>query len=222
MPRAKLRRFALLERMENVVDGRRDHPGWFDAAVGAESTIAVELGCGRGEYTLALARSRPDQGVLGVDRNGARLWKGAERALADGLTNARFFRGPAEALADHVPAGRVHEIWLPFPDPLPKARHAPRRLVSPEFCRLYRRLLAPGGAIHLRTDDADLVTYAERSVRSVGGRVADEPATPAPDDPMRSVETTYEARYREEGRTILERVFRFEDVPAGATVIARA
>ena len=197
--------------MINVVDGRSCEPDWFDTAFGRDGLVALELGCGRGEYTLALARSRPDRGVLGVDRNGGRLWKGARLALDERLTNAFFLRSPIELLEDHVPPGRIDEIWLPFPDPLSKHRQASRRLTSMLFLVRYRRLMAPGGFIRLKTDDSHLVTFAERAVRDAGGRVLEASAGPVgADGTVTAVRTTYEERYRREGRTIHEREFRFD------------
>ena len=211
MARQKRLRFADLEKMNNVVDGRRCEPDWFERAFRLRESVVLELGCGRGEYTLALARSRPDSGVLGVDRNGSRLWKGASRALEEGLTNAFFLRSPVEHLEDHVPAGSVAEIWLPFPDPLPKNRQAKHRLPSPLFLGRYRRLLCSGGAVHLKTDDSDLVDFAERAVHAVGGRLLGGFDRLAGDgDPVTAVQTTYEQRYRREGRTIYERTFRLD------------
>ena len=193
--------------MNNVVDGRRCRPDWFEQAFGLEQAVVVELGCGRGEHTLAQARRRPDRGCLGVDRNGARLWKGATAALDDGLTNAFFLRSPVEHLDCHIPPGRVDEIWIPFPDPLPKTRHARHRLVSPPFLERYRPLLRPGGAVHLKTDDADLVGFAERAVRTVGGRLLGGADARAGDEDEATVQTAYEKRYRGKGRTIYERQF---------------
>ena len=197
--------------MDNVVHGQRCEPDWFVATFGVEETVVLELGCGRGEYTIALARSRPNRGVIGVDRNGARLWKGARTALDEGLTNAFFLRSRIEYLEDHILPGRVAEIWLPFPDPLPKHRHASHRLPSPLFLERYRRVLYRGGSIHLKTDDSDLVTFAERAVRGVGGRVvrgADSLAGAS--GAVTAVQTTYEKRYRREGRAIYEREFCFD------------
>lgn len=208
MARKKRLRFAQLEEMDNVVDGRRCAPDWFERAFGRHEAVVLELGCGHGDYTLALARSQPNTGVIGVDRNGARLWKGAGAARDEGLTNALFLRSPIEYLEDHVPSGRVGEIWLPFPDPLPKHRQARHRLPSPLFLERYRRLLSPGGAVHLKTDDSDLVRFAERAVRAAGGRVLGEAGAHAGQpDPLTEVRTTYEKRYRNEGRTIYERTF---------------
>ena len=211
MARTKRLRFAALEKMDNVVDGRRCASDWFDQAFGPERPVVLELGCGRGEYTLALARSRPNSGVLGVDRNGARLWKGAEQAVDEGLANAVFLRALVEHLEEHVPPGRVGEIWLPFPDPLPKNRQARHRLLSPLFLERYRRLLYPSGDVHLKTDDVDLIDFAEQAVYAVGGRVLEDPDGPAGDDEsVMAVRTTYEKRYRAEGRTIYDRTFRLD------------
>ena len=194
--------------MDNVVDGRRPEPDWFERAFRLKESVVLELGCGRGEYTLALARSRPDRGVLGVDRNGSRLWKGARKALEEGLTNAFFLRSPVEHLEDHVPPGVVGEIWLPFPDPLPKNRQAGHRLVSPLFLERYRRVLSPGGAVHLKTDNVELVDFAEQAVRAVGGRVLEGAKRPIGDgDDLTAVQTTFEQRYRGEGRIIYDRTF---------------
>ena len=208
MTRKKRLRFTALKTMVNVVDERHCEPGWFDTFYGPQTFVVLELGCGHGDYTLALARSRPEHGVLGVDRNGARLWKGAEQALAEGLTNACFLRAQVEHLEDHIPSGRVSEIWLPFPDPLPKNRQADRRLPSPSFLERYRRMLRPGGAVHLKTDDADLVAYAEQAVQTVGGRILQGvDLLPCEAGMPLAVQTTYEKRYRQEGRSIYARTF---------------
>ena len=209
MARTKRRRFAQLDTLDNVVDWQRCEPDWFDQAFGLKYQSLLELGCGDGEHTLALARSRPDASVLGVDRNGARLWKGARKALDTGLTNALFLRSLIEYLEDHIPPHRVAEIWIHFPDPLPKKRQARHRLVSPQFLERYRRLLCPGGSIHLKTDDLDVVDCAERAVRAGGGRVFDGADTPAGAE-MSTVQSTYEKRYRDEGRTIHARMFRLD------------
>ncbi len=143
-----------------------------------------------------------------MDRNGSRLWMGASRALDEGLTNAFFLRSRVEYLEEHIPAGRVGAIWLPFPDPLPKTRQARHRLPSPPFLERYRRLLCRGGAVHLKTDDMALVDFAERAVRVAGGRVLGGFQRRTVDgDMLAAVHTTYEQRYRREGRTIYERTF---------------
>ena len=211
MSRKKQVRLAALTTMANVFDGGHRGPAWFERTFGPAQPIILELGCGRGEYTLALARTRPNVGILGVDRNGSRLWKGAAKALDEGFSNAFFLHAPIEYLGDHVPPRRVGEIWLPFPDPLPKTRQASHRLVSPIFLDRYRRLLCRGGTIHLKSDDWELVTFADRAVRTVGGQVLESRSSLTDaDGTMAMVQTTYERRYRDEGRTIFGRTFSFE------------
>ena len=211
MARKKRLRLAELQKMDNVVDGWRGRPGWFEEAFGLEETVVLELGCGGGEYTLALARSRPDRGVVGVDRNGSRLWRGAAQALDEGLGNAYFLRALIEDLEDPVPPGRVGLIWVPFPDPLRKTRQARHRLLSPLFLERYQRLLHPGGAVHLKTDDSDLVDFSEQAVRAAGGRVLEGSESLAADDAhVAAVQTTYEKRYRGEGRAIYGRTFHLD------------
>ena len=107
----------------------------------------------------------------------------------------------------HIPAGRVSEIWLPFPDPLPKTRQARHRLVSPMFLRSYRRLLAPGGLVHLKTDNVPLLAFAEQAVQATGGRVLDDLGDTGWNDRLAGVQTTFEERYRREGRAIFDRAF---------------
>lgn len=211
MTRKKRLRFNALRRMDNVIDGRLCEPDWFQLLFGCDDLVTLELGCGRGEYTLALARCQRDTGVLGVDRNGARLWKGAEQALDESLTNAFFLRALVEHLEKHIPPGRVGEIWLPFPDPLPKNRQAKHRLLSTLFLERYRRLLYPGGVVHLKTDDLDLINFADQAVREIGGRVLEDPEhLTDKDKAVMAVRTTYEKRYRGEGRMIYDRRFRLD------------
>jgi tRNA (guanine-N7-)-methyltransferase len=208
MGRQKQIRFGRLPAMPNVIDGRLTAPGWFEAAFGPETPVLLELGCGHGDALVERARHDREGRFLGVERNGARLWKGARRALDEGIDNVMFCRSTVEALDDHLPAGRVAEIWLFFPDPLPKRHQSKHRLVSPGFVDRYRRLLAPGGAVRLRTDSWPLTTFAENAVREAGGRVS-EPEPPAGDG-LPAVETRYERRFRAEGRPVYERLFRFD------------
>lgn len=210
MSRQKRVRFAALPALDNVVDSRHAPPGWFDRVVG-RLPLSLELGCGRGEYTLALARLQPHRAVIGVDRNGARLWKGACAAAEAGIANAHFLRSAVELLEDHLPPARVADIWLPFPDPLPKTRQAKHRLTSPAFLQRYRRLLRPGGAVYLKTDDFPLIRFAERSVHAVGGRVLSPAEVLARGFALlTSIQTTYEKRFRAEGRPIYDRAFCFD------------
>ena len=119
-----------------------------------EQPITLELACGRGEYTLGLARMFPERNFIGVDVKGARIWKGAKIALAEELQNAAFLRTRIEQINHFFEAGEVEEIWITFPDPFLKK--ANRRLTAPAFLDAYRKLLPPGGLVHLKTDSPEL------------------------------------------------------------------
>ena len=115
--------------------------------------ITLELACGGGEYTVGLARQFRERNFSGVDVKGNRLWKGAKTALEQGLTNAAFLRTRIEIIDHFFAPGEVDEIWITFPDPFPRASKENRRLTSAFFHEKYRRILRPGGLVHLKHDD---------------------------------------------------------------------
>lgn len=119
--------------------------------------IVLELGCGRGEYTVGLARMFPDKNFIGVDIKGARMWSGATEALREGLPNVAFLRTNIEIIDRFFGAGEVSEIWLTFSDP--QMKKATKRLTSTYFMERYRRFLVDKGLIHVKTDSNFLYTY---------------------------------------------------------------
>lgn len=122
-----------------------------------QNPIVLELGCGRGEYTVGLARRFPNQNFIGVDIKGARMWHGARMAHAEGLTNVAFLRTNIEFIQECFAADEVQEIWLTFSDP--QMKKATKRLSSTFFLERYRMFLSDGGTIHLKTDSPFLYTY---------------------------------------------------------------
>lgn len=124
-----------------------------------DNPITLELACGRGEYTLALARAYPDRNFIGVDIKGARIWKGARTALAEGLDNAAFLRTRIEMIDRFIAENEVSEIWITFPDPFLKKGKSNRRLTAPNFLRLYEKMLKSDGLIHLKTDSPELYEF---------------------------------------------------------------
>lgn len=161
----KLKRFAEVAALPNVFEVDPTQPGavsnepggallnqgdWSQAAFGRQAPLILELACGKGEYTLALARDFKDQNFLGVDIKGARIWKGANQAVAEGLKNAAFLRTRIEFIDRFFAPGEVAEIWITFPDPFEAKPR--RRLTSAPFLDRYKRFLKPNGLIHLKTD----------------------------------------------------------------------
>lgn len=121
--------------------------------------VVLELGCGKGEYTTALAERNPDVNYIGVDIKGARLWKGAKYATEHQLPNVAFLRTRIEFIESFFAPGEISEIWLTFSDPQMKSENS--RLTSPMFLERYRRFLKPGGVIHLKTDSTFLYEYTK-------------------------------------------------------------
>ena len=172
--RNKLQKFADIQRFPNVYEnfhyeqpellGEGGRPveragRWAEAHFGNAHPITLELACGRGEYTLALAAAYPERNFLGVDVKGARIWKGARYALENDLPNAAFLRTRIERLDYFFQPGEISEIWITFPDPFLENGKANRRLTSPRFLDVYRKLLQAGGLIHLKTDSPELYAY---------------------------------------------------------------
>jgi tRNA (guanine-N7-)-methyltransferase len=119
--------------------------------------LVLELACGKGDYTIALAREHPEQNFIGVDIKGARMWLGAKTALENSIPNAAFLRTRIEFIERFFGPQEVSEIWITFPDPF--EGKATRRLTSPPFLDRYRKILSPGGIIHLKTDSDLLYEY---------------------------------------------------------------
>lgn len=132
---------------------------WNAAHFKNEHPITLELACGGGEYTVALARQFPERNFIGVDVKGNRIWKGARQALAENLPNAAFLRTRIEIIEQFFAPGEVSEIWITFPDPFPRNSKENRRLTSAYFLEKYRQILRPGGLLHLKHDDPDFYQF---------------------------------------------------------------
>ena len=129
---------------------------------GNANPITLELGCGKGDYTLSLARIHPDRKYIGVDIKGARLWRGAKTAIEEPLANVAFIRTRIEMIDRFFAPGEVSEVWITFCDPQPKKPG--KRLTSPRFLDTYDRFLAPGSLMHLKTDSQELYDYTLNEV----------------------------------------------------------
>ena len=144
--------FSVIEDVAFEMRGR-----WHEDFFHNQNPIVLELGCGRGEYTVGLARRYPDRNFIGVDIKGARMWTGATESLREGLKNVAFLRTNIEIIDRFFAPGEVQEIWLTFSDP--QMKKATKRLTSTYFLQRYRHFLTDGGIIHLKTDSNFLFTY---------------------------------------------------------------
>ena len=146
--------------MEQVVFDMRGH--WHEQYFKNQNPIVLELGCGKGEYTVELAKRYPQMNFIGVDIKGARMWTGATQALKEGLGNVAFLRTNIEIIDRFFAEDEVNEIWLTFSDP--QMKNPRKRLTSTYFMERYRRFLIDGGIIHLKTDSNFLFTYTSYMV----------------------------------------------------------
>ena len=166
MSKGKLAKFADMDRYENVFQypyrameqvsfSMQGH--WREQYFRNQNPIVLELGCGKGEYTVELARKHPDRNFIGVDIKGARMWTGATMALKEGLGNVAFLRTNIEIIDRFFGPDEVQELWLTFSDP--QMKNPRKRLTSSFFLERYRRFLIDQGGVHLKTDSNFLFTY---------------------------------------------------------------
>lgn len=185
---------------------------WAAHHFGNANPITLELACGRGEYTLGLARQNPQRNFIGVDVKGARIWKGAGIALKEKLHNAAFLRTRIEQLSLFFDPGEVSEVWITFPDPFLRRSKSNRRLTAPRFLDEYRKVLRPGGLVHLKTDEPILFEYTLETLAEYPGAAilyqdADIYAAPLP-MPELELKTYYERMHLAEGKSIKYARFR--------------
>jgi tRNA (guanine-N7-)-methyltransferase len=169
--------------------------------------MVLDLGCGKGEYTVQLAKKYPETLFLGVDIQGERIWKGAKEALENKIDNAYFLRTQIENIKGFIPKKSINEIWITFPDPFPRDRNAKKRLTSPRFLGMYKDLLKRDGVVHLKTDSKELFEYTIESVQisefSIVKKVEDiylEGLNLHPD--INEIQTTFEKKHLKNGKSI--------------------
>ncbi|GHV24297.1 tRNA (guanine-N(7)-)-methyltransferase [Bacteroidia bacterium] len=150
--------FSVLQEKGFEMQGR-----WNELFFKNDRPIVLELGCGKGEYTVGLAKLFPDKNFIGVDIKGARIWSGAKQALQENLLNVAFLRTHIELIAQFFAPGEVFEIWITFPDP--QMNKVNKRMTSTRFMRLYREMLKENGIIHLKTDSHFMFTYTTEMVK---------------------------------------------------------
>lgn len=198
--------------MENVLEftdfgpGKRENPsGRWNEIFGNDDPLVLELGCGRGDYAIKLSRHYPEKNYLGVDIKADRLWRGARKALREDAGQVLFFRARIEEVDQYFGENEADEIWITFPDPYPKRRHAKRRLTSAFFLPMYKRLLKPDGLVHLKTDCDILFRYTLDVLEKQGIqviRVVSDIDDEAPGDPKLTIPTRFEEIHRGKGKSI--------------------
>lgn len=211
MGKNKLKKFAEMEEIPFVLQypwGRLQHEdfpyrGRWGEFFGNGNPITLELGCGKGEYTVGLAKRFPDRNFIGIDIKGARMWTGAKEALGADMKNVAFLRTDIEMLPRFFQAEEVNEIWITFPDPqMQKPR---KRLTGTRMLEIYRKVLDPEGRINLKTDSPFLYAYTRLAVQYNGLPVfADfgDVYGRGEDDLLTTIRTHYEQQWLSRGMTI--------------------
>ena len=198
MPRKKLKHIQQCFTLPNVIT----EPSMLYN--NSRDNITLEVGCGRGTYTLELGALYPQQQFFGIDRKPDRIWAAASSALEQNLSNASFIVSDVNQLGEFFPIQSISAIWLPFPDPQPKVKYAQRRLIALNYLLLYKSLLKPQGKVHFKTDNTALFIETQANIASLHGSIhyvsknfSDE------------INTTYEQHYRSLGQPIYYLCFSF-------------
>jgi len=169
--RKKQQRFADNRVNRNVIEPGKEvfeniRGKWKSDHFQNENELVLELACGRGEYSTGLGAIYKDKNFIGVDIKGNRIWVGSKKARLDGLDNVAFLRTQIDHLEKFFEPGEVSEMWIVFPDPRPKDSDEHRRLTSPKYLEIYKKLLTPGGLMHFKTDNSGLFDYTVELLKS--------------------------------------------------------
>lgn len=165
--------------------------------------IVLELGCGKGEYTVGLAQMYPEKNFIGIDIKGARIWKGAKDSFQSGMKNVAFLRTDIEMIAHFFAENEVSEVWITFPDP--QMKKVTKRLTATNFMKSYQQFMKPDGIVHLKTDSNFMFTYTCEMVKANKYPVIfsnDDLYDSGSTDPILNIKTYYEQQWLERGLTI--------------------
>jgi tRNA (guanine-N7-)-methyltransferase len=211
----KLKRFKDNESFANVIQPSREEVinnaldlkgNWGSKIFKNNHPITLELGCGKGEYTVALARRYPNRNFIGIDIKGARFWRGAKTALEDSLPNVMFLRTQIELVDYLFNQSEIAEIWITFPDPQIKYQRTKHRMTNPSFLGRYKQILAPEGLLHLKTDSEFMHGYTLGLLEGIGATVLyahhDVYGNEYSPKEVTEIQTFYEKQYLEVNKKI--------------------
>ena len=214
MAKNKLQKFAENETFSNLLQPaneevwRKNHPikgQWNSTFFKNSNPIVLELGCGKGEYTINLSKMYPNKNFIGVDIKGARLWKGAKEASENSMPNVAFVRTHIENIASFFAKDEVSEIWITFPDPQPRVSKARKRLTSSRFLSRYQQFAKQNAIVHLKTDSQQLHEYTKALVQQNGLKLhicTNNLYGSGIADDILSIRTFYESMFLEQGMPI--------------------
>ncbi|MEI2760130.1 MAG: tRNA (guanosine(46)-N7)-methyltransferase TrmB [Bacteroidia bacterium] len=206
MGKDKLKRFAEMQTFERVIQPEINYHSpdfnlkgkWNETIFQKPQPIVLEIGCGKGEYTVALAQRYPQKNFIGIDIKGARIWRGAKTINEEKIMNAAFLRIRMETIEKFFAANEISEIWITFPDPQPKESKENKRLTSPLFLKRYSTFLKPNGIVHLKTDNKSLFEFTVQTVSDGGYKILNRTTDLYQELQMpvdMDIQTTYEKKY---------------------------
>lgn len=210
----KLKRFNENETFKNVIQPTREEvindslslKGKWHERFGNNNPIVLELGCGKGEYTVGLAQLNPDKNFIGIDIKGARFWRGAKTAIEDKMDNVYFIRTQIELITSIFQEGEVSEIWITFPDPQIKYKRTKHRMTNESFLANYKKILSPDGVMHLKTDSEFMHGYTLGLLHGAGHEVLyanhDIYKNQGAPKEVLNIQTFYEKQYLEKNKAI--------------------
>lgn len=210
----KLQRFAENELFPNVIQPEfeeifhKDYKlknNWRTEYWEKDAPIVLELGCGKGEYTIALAQKFPSKNFIGIDIKGARFWRGAKTAIEENIKNVAFLRTRIEFIDSFFGNNEIDEIWITFPDPQLREKRAKKRLTSPRFLNMYLNMLKPNATINLKTDSKELFDYTKTVLEYNNQEIliaTDNLYNSPYCNDVLSIKTHYEAYYLTQGKPI--------------------
>lgn len=216
--KSKLKRFEIIAGRENVIEPGKEifktiKGNWNSEYFKLDKPITLELACGRGEYTVGMARLFPERNFIGVDKKGDRLWKGSTWAVEDQLANVAFLRTEILFIESFFEAGEVNEIWLTFPDPRPRIRDIKRRLSSSRYIEMYKKLLHLEGYFRFKTDNTDLFNFTLEELGYRNDLIDFEYTHDLYESPLRpecyDIKTKYEEMFAAKGEKIKYLRFKF-------------
>lgn len=216
MGKDKLRKFAEIDTFPNVYQmeaGKVLKGKWAAQHFKNNNPIVLELACGKGEYSVNLAKQFPDKNFIGVDLKGNRIWRGARTGVDEGIQNLAFLRIQIEDIAEFFDENEVDEIWITFPDPQPQDSREKKRLTYIAFLNKYKTFLKPGGRVNLKTDNDGLYLYTVETVAEHGlitHKQTDQLYKSEFYDEVLSIKTHYERIYLKHDKNINYIQFSFE------------
>ncbi len=218
MGKDKLRRFAEIDTFKNVhqlEEGKEFKGQWAQKHFNNDKPVILELACGKGEYTVNLARLFPEKNFIGIDYKGNRIWRGAKTAIEDGIDNVAFLRIQIENILDYFAEGEIDEIWITFPDPQPQISREKKRLTFPAFLNKYKQILKKEGIVHLKTDNDQLHAYTAEKVQELNLHpiiITEDLYNSNHVTEVLSIKTYYERKYLATDKNINYQCFSFEAI----------